>query len=169
MVSCAAELCAAELCCCARLTPARPPLHFVGADLTGISTLDISFELGEPFKPFDQLMGVFPAASAHALPAGYQVCVLGCGRHPGAGAGACAGKPGCGVWATPGDLHWLAVLLSTSSQSPSKATFDLLLAFYPTNPCFPTPPFHRQSCCSPCSLPRTPPSSTSTPPPSRWT
>ncbi len=34
--------------------------------------MDVSFELGEPFKPFNQLMGVLPAASAHCLPKPFQ-------------------------------------------------------------------------------------------------
>ena len=40
--------------------------------MAGIGSMDIQFDLGEPFKPFDQLMGVFPAASAHALPKPYR-------------------------------------------------------------------------------------------------
>jgi 5'-3' exoribonuclease 2 len=52
------------------------PYHYApfAADFVGIEDLDPrDFTLGQPFKPYEQLMGVLPAASNHAIPEPFRV------------------------------------------------------------------------------------------------
>ncbi|TRM64823.1 exonuclease II [Schizophyllum amplum] len=42
------------------------------SDLVGVDKMTFDFDLGRPFRPFEQLMGVLPAASKDHIPSAYQ-------------------------------------------------------------------------------------------------
>jgi hypothetical protein len=43
------------------------------SDMTDINGVDVAFEYGEPFRPFEQLLAVLPSASHKLLPAPFFV------------------------------------------------------------------------------------------------
>ncbi|XP_060722980.1 5'-3' exoribonuclease 1 isoform X2 [Tachysurus vachellii] len=50
------------------------PYHYAPflSDVRNISDLTLTFDMGKPFLPFEQLLGVLPSASKELLPKGYQ-------------------------------------------------------------------------------------------------
>ncbi len=51
------------------------PYHYAPflSDVRNVSSLTLTFDLGKPFMPFEQLLGVLPSASKELLPQCYQV------------------------------------------------------------------------------------------------
>lgn len=54
------------------------PFHYTPriTDFVSLPDMKFDFKLGEPFTPFQQLMGVLPAASSEHIPAAYRVCLF---------------------------------------------------------------------------------------------
>ena len=50
------------------------PHHYAPfpTDLSMIGTFEFNFQIGKPFRPFDQLMGVLPAASFQHIPEAFR-------------------------------------------------------------------------------------------------
>lgn len=60
-----------------RFLSIRAAFHLIAsADLKGVDKMSFTFDLGRPFKPFEQLMGVLPAASMEHVPFVYRVRFL---------------------------------------------------------------------------------------------
>lgn len=51
----------------------RTNFSFASKDLSGLEEMQFEFDLGKPFRPFEQLMGVLPSASRDLIPLAYQV------------------------------------------------------------------------------------------------
>ena len=56
------------------------PHHYAPmvSDMTDIGDVDVTFDYGEPFRPFEQLLAVLPSASHKLLPAAFTVRTSRC-------------------------------------------------------------------------------------------
>lgn len=69
------SLCAAHLRYVPHLVLQKCPSvnwFYFPIDLRGVDKMTFNFELGTPFKPFQQLMGVLPSASMELIPEPYR-------------------------------------------------------------------------------------------------
>jgi 5'-3' exoribonuclease 1 len=48
----------------------------IKTDFVGVDKMTFEFELGKPFRPFEQLMGVLPEASKELIPPPYRVSTM---------------------------------------------------------------------------------------------
>ena len=62
---------ASQVCPFVDLTSLSPSDNI--PDLKGVDQMTFNFDLGTPFKPFEQLMGVLPAASQELIPSPFRV------------------------------------------------------------------------------------------------
>ena len=51
-------------------------MSWILIDLRKVDEMSFDFQLGIPFRPYEQLMGVLPVASMEQIPPAYQVCLV---------------------------------------------------------------------------------------------
>ena len=74
-------VCSMKMCCFICFSFHRfYPYHYAPfvSDLKSFASINVKFDLGVPFKPFQQLLAVLPPASKKLLPPAYQVHIY-CG------------------------------------------------------------------------------------------
>ena len=57
------------------MNPVLPLCSHSQKDFVGVDMMSFQFELGKPFRPFEQLMGVLPEASKDLIPPPYRVSI----------------------------------------------------------------------------------------------
>lgn len=61
-----------QVCCNMNCRSSRLNTYVPFLDLRNVDKMTFNFELGTPFKPYEQLMGVLPVASMDHIPLAYR-------------------------------------------------------------------------------------------------
>ena len=69
-------LCSTDIRCVLIPGPYLSPMFSLVKDFVGVDKMTFQFELGKPFLPFEQLMGVLPEASKELVPLPYRVSMV---------------------------------------------------------------------------------------------